>query len=79
MLRAYMCSKLHHVRVLARKSITSGDEQELQANVINIVNKHDNTKDQSMSDEDDSVMTVPADKDRVTVVMNKNEYYGKCN
>ena len=28
---------------------------------------------------DDSIMILPADKGRMTVVMNKDDYYEKCN
>ena len=36
----------------AYRSLTSGDDQELPAKVINIGNKHDKIKDQNMSDEE---------------------------
>ncbi len=53
--------------------------------MVNIINKYDKIKDQNVSNEewksienlkaDDSIMILPADKGRVTVVMNKPCYY----
>ena len=56
--------------------------------VVNMLNKHDKIKDQNMTDEEwraiknlkkDESIILPANKGRVTVVMNKNNYYEKCN
>ena len=69
--------------------LQGGDANKLRAKVINIVNKHDKIKDQNMSNDewratetlkkDDSIKILPADKGTVTVVMNKDDYYKKCN
>ncbi len=72
----------------ACRSLKGGDASELRAKVVNIINKHDKIKDENVSNEewkaidnlkaDDYIMILPADKGRVTVVMNKPDYYEKC-
>ena len=65
----------------AWKNINKGDANELRAKVYTIVDRSSKIKDQNVSKEeiesidnlkkDDSIMILPADKGRVTVVMNK--------
>ena len=65
----------------ACRNLNKGDANELRAQVCTIVDRSSKIEDQNVSKEemksidnlkkDDSIMILPADKDRVTVVANK--------
>ena len=70
------------------RDLNSGDANELRARVSGILKRHDRAKEQNVSKQewqaieqlkrDDTIMILPADKGRVTVVMKKSEYQEKC-
>ena len=72
----------------ACRNLDKGDTSELRSKVCGIVDKYKKIKDQNVTKEeiegierlkkDDSIMVLPADKVRVTVVLNKTEYDEKC-
>ena len=72
----------------ACRNLNIGDANELRAKMCMVVDRCSKIKDQNvMKDEmksidnlrkDDSITILPADKGRVTVVMNKKEYENKC-
>ena len=72
----------------ACRDLNSGDANELRARVSGILKRHDRVKEQNVSKQewqaieqlkrDDTIMILPADKGRVTVVMKKSEYQEKC-
>ncbi|XP_068739082.1 uncharacterized protein [Montipora capricornis] len=72
----------------ACRQLNNSDSNSLRAKVLNLLEHNDKVKDQKVSDEerkaiddlkkDDSIMILPADKGRVIVVLNKEEYHTKC-
>lgn len=72
----------------ACRGLNAGDANELRAKVSGALKRHDKVGEQNVSKKewqaiddlkkDDSTMVLPADKGRVTVVMNKKEYMEKC-
>ncbi|XP_068748853.1 uncharacterized protein [Montipora capricornis] len=72
----------------ACRQLNNSDSINLTAKVLNLLEHNDKVKDQNVSDEerkaiddlkkDDSIMILPADKGRVSVVLNKKEYHTKC-
>ena len=72
----------------ACRSLNNGDANELRSKVVNILNKNEKVKEQNVGKDewdaidnlrkDDSIIVLPADKGRVTVVMNKKDYLKKC-
>ena len=72
----------------ACRGLDSRDVNELRAKVSGILKKRDKVGEQNVSKQeweaidqlkkDDSIMILPADKGRVTVIMNKSEYEEKC-
>ena len=73
----------------ACRSLNSADANELRSSVVQMLKKDNIVKEQNVTKEersairdlsnDDSIMILPADKGRVTVVMDKTEYTNKCN
>ena len=72
----------------ACRSLNNGDANELRSKVVNILNKNEKVKEQNVGKDewdaidnlrkDDSIIVLPADKGRVTVVMNKKDYLKNC-
>ena len=72
----------------ACSGLDSRDANELRAKVSGILKKRDKVGEQNVSKQewkaidqlkkDDSIMILPADKGRITVIMNKSEYEEKC-
>ena len=73
----------------ACRYLNSSDANELRAKVVSTIGKHGNINDQNITKKerkaiedfrkDENIMILPADKDRTTVVMDKQEYLNKCN
>ena len=72
----------------ACRSLPANDASELRAKVATVISKNRNIKESNISNDewraieslkkDENVMVLPADKGRVTVVLDKEEYTKKC-
>ena len=72
----------------ACRGLDPGDANELRAKVVGILDREHNVKDQNVTKQewasidslkkDESIMVLPADKGRTTVVMNRKDYDRKC-
>jgi hypothetical protein len=74
----------------ACRQLGGGDKEELRSKVVNILSRGDAglARDQNITKKerdaldslkkDENIMVLPADKGRVTVVMNKEDYLSKC-